>query len=91
MRFGFDDDQLEIQRTASGLLEGRSTLERVRENAEAATDDTPLWDEMRELGWPGIAIAEEHGGQGLGVVELAILLEQAGRTLACVPLMPSAV
>lgn len=90
MRFGFDDDQMEIQRTAAGLLEARSTLERVRENAEAASEDTALWEEMRELGWSGIAISEDHGGQGFGVVELAILLEQAGRTLACVPLMPSA-
>ena len=31
----------------------------------------------RELGWPGIAVAEEHGGQGLGAVELAILLRGA--------------
>ena len=90
MRFGFDDDQMEIQRTASGLLEGRSTLERVREHAESRTEDSSLWKEMCELGWPGIAVAEENGGQGLGVVELTILLEQAGRTLACVPLMPSA-
>ena len=90
MRFGFDEDQLEIQRTATGLLEGRSTLDRVRENAEAGAEDTDLWNELCELGWPGIAVSEENGGQGLGVVELAILLEQAGRTLACVPLMPSA-
>lgn len=90
MRFGFDDDQLEIQRTATGLLEGRSTLDRVREHAEARTEDAELWKELCELGWPGIAISEENGGQGLGVVELTILLEQAGRTLACVPLMPTA-
>jgi len=90
MRFGFDEDQLEIQRTATGLLEGRSTLDRVREHAEAGTEDADLWSELSELGWPGIAVSEENGGQGFGVVELTILLEQAGRTLACVPLMPSA-
>ena len=28
---------------------------------------------MAELGWPGIFIDEEHGGQGLGIVELVIL------------------
>ena len=31
-----------------------------------------------ELGWPGIAVAEEHGGQGLGMVELSVLLEELG-------------
>ena len=54
------------------------TPERVREHAEAGRTDDALWRELCELGWPGIAIAEEHGGQGLGVVELAILLRGAG-------------
>ncbi|MCX6393992.1 MAG: acyl-CoA/acyl-ACP dehydrogenase [Solirubrobacterales bacterium] len=90
MRFGFDDDQIEIQRTATALLEARSALDRVRENAEAGTDDNGLWTELCELGWPGIAISEDFGGQGFGLVELAILLEQAGRTLPAVPLLPTA-
>jgi alkylation response protein AidB-like acyl-CoA dehydrogenase len=91
MRFGFDDDQIEIQRMATALLEARSSLERIRENAESGTEDSALWAELCELGWPGIAISEEYGGQGLGLVELAVLLEQAGRTLASVPLLPTAV
>jgi len=91
MRFGFDEDQIEIQRMATALLEARSSLERIRENAESGTEDSALWAELCELGWPGIAISEEYGGQGLGLVELAVLLEQAGRTLAAVPLLPTAV
>ena len=48
--------------------------EKVRELAESDSPyDDELWAEICELGWPGIAIAEEHGGQGLGVVELVIL------------------
>jgi alkylation response protein AidB-like acyl-CoA dehydrogenase len=90
MRFGFTDDQIEIQRTASGLLEARSTLEHVREQADSGTYDPALWTELKELGWPGIAISEEHGGQGFGSVELVILLEQAGRTLISAPLFSSA-
>ena len=35
---------------------------------------------MCELGWPGIAIPEEYGGQGLGVVELIILPEETWAT-----------
>ena len=38
-----------------------------------------------ELGWPGIAVAEEHGGQGLGAVELAVLLEELGYACAATP------
>ena len=89
MDFGFTDDQRDIQRTARELLGSRATPERVREHAEAARVDDALWRELGELGWPGIAVAEEHGGQGLGAVELAILCEELGRSIAPVPFLPS--
>jgi alkylation response protein AidB-like acyl-CoA dehydrogenase len=89
MDFGLTDDQRDIQRTARELLASRATPERVREHAEAARVDDALWRELGELGWPGIAVAEEHGGQGLGAVELAILCEELGRAVAPVPFLPS--
>ncbi len=90
MDFGLTDDQRQIQRTARELLADRARPERVREHAEAGTTDEALWRQLCELGWPGIAIAEEHGGQGLGRIELSILCEELGRTVAPVPLLPSA-
>jgi alkylation response protein AidB-like acyl-CoA dehydrogenase len=90
MDFGLTDDQRDIQRTARDLLAERAKPERVREHAEAGSTDTVLWKELCELGWPGIAIAEENGGQGLGTIELSILCEELGRTLAPVPFLPSA-
>ncbi|HEY5287776.1 MAG TPA: acyl-CoA dehydrogenase family protein [Solirubrobacteraceae bacterium] len=90
MDFGLSTDQREIQRTARELLAERARAERVREHAEAGRLDEALWDELCELGWPGIAIAEEYGGQGLGLVELSILCEELGRTLAPVPLLSCA-
>ncbi|HEX4186931.1 MAG TPA: acyl-CoA dehydrogenase family protein [Solirubrobacteraceae bacterium] len=90
MDFGFTDDQREIQRTARDLLAGRATPARVREHAEARTIDAPLWHELSELGWAGIAVAEQYGGQGLGQIELSILCEELGRALAPVPFLPSA-
>jgi len=89
MDFGLTDDQRDIQRTARELLSSRATPERVREHAEAGRADDALWKELCELGWPGIAVAEEHGGQGLGAVELAILCEELGRSIAPVPFLPT--
>ena len=89
MDFGYSDDQRQIQRTARDLLAGRARPERVREHAESGTPDMELWRELSELGWPGIAIAEEHGGQGLGAIELSILCEELGRAVAPVPFLPS--
>jgi alkylation response protein AidB-like acyl-CoA dehydrogenase len=89
MDFGLTDDQREIQRTARELLAERARPERVREHAEAGTTDQALWSELCELGWPGIAVAEENGGQGLGRIELSILCEELGRSLAPVPFLPT--
>jgi alkylation response protein AidB-like acyl-CoA dehydrogenase len=89
MDFGLSDDQRDIQRTARELLADRARPERVREHAEAGRRDEGLWDELCQLGWPGIAVAEEHGGQGLGLIELSILCEELGRAMAPVPFLPS--
>jgi alkylation response protein AidB-like acyl-CoA dehydrogenase len=93
MDFGLTDDQRDIQRTARELLGERAKMERVREVIEshppARTSDEALWRELCELGWPGIAISEQHGGQGLGAIELSILCEELGRTLAPVPFLAS--
>jgi alkylation response protein AidB-like acyl-CoA dehydrogenase len=89
MDFGLTDDQRDIQRTARDLLAERAKPERVREYAESGRSDDALWAELSELGWPGIALSEEHGGQGLGGIELSILCEELGRSLAPVPFLPS--
>jgi alkylation response protein AidB-like acyl-CoA dehydrogenase len=90
MNFGLDDDQRAIKATARELLTDRSSPERVRAAAEARRIDAALWGELRELGWPGIAIGEAWGGQGLGVVELAVLLEELGHAVAATPLLGGA-
>src|SRR6476661_10731646 len=89
MDFGYTDDQRVIQRTARELLADRAKPERVREHAEAGRTDEELWKELSGLGWPGIAVGEEHGGQGLGAIELSILCEEMGRSLAPVPFLPT--
>lgn len=87
MNFDLNEDQHEIKRTARDLLGTRSSLAKVREAAEGHQYDDGLWKELVELGWPGIAIAEEHGGQGLGAVELAILSEELGYAVAASPFL----
>jgi alkylation response protein AidB-like acyl-CoA dehydrogenase len=90
MNFDFTDDQHAIKRTAKDFLASRFTAEKVRELAESESYDDGAWKEICELGWPGIFIEEEHGGQGLGTVELAILMEELGYALAPVPFLSNA-
>src|SRR5262249_52979676 len=86
---GVSDARRATQRTARELLSDRARPERVREHAEAGRTDTELWRELSELGWPGISVAEQLGGQGLGRIELSILCEELGRAVAPVPFLPS--
>ena len=90
MNFDLNDEQQEIKRTAHEFLAARFKPEKVRELSEADSYDDGLWKEISELGWPGIAISEEDGGQGLGMVELTVLLEESGYTCAPSPLLGTA-
>lgn len=90
MRFDFDDEQAEIKETARQFLTARVSSGKVRELAAAGSYEDALWSEVCELGWPGIAIAEEHGGQDLGMVELAVLCEELGYACAPLPFLANA-
>ena len=90
MHFDLNDDQRQIQRTARELLSARSSFERVRAAAQDGRYDSELWRGLCDLGWPGTAVDEAHGGQGLGMVELAVLLEELGYAVAATPFLGSA-
>ena len=45
-----------------------------------------LWKQMADLGWLGLALPEKYGGQGLPLTSLGLILQEAGRVLAPVPL-----
>ncbi len=90
MDFDLNPDQREIKDVARELLTARSPFAKVREAAEAGEYDAALWSELVALGWPGIAVAQEHGGQGLGAVELAVLMEELGYACAATPCLSTA-
>jgi alkylation response protein AidB-like acyl-CoA dehydrogenase len=89
MNFDLTDDQRAIQRTARDFLADAYKPEEVRRLAF----DTPRgfedagWARICELGWPALLVAEEHGGLGLGVVELAVVQEELGAALAPSPFL----
>jgi alkylation response protein AidB-like acyl-CoA dehydrogenase len=89
MNFDLTDDQRSIQRTARDFLAAGYPSEEVRRLAydtrRGFSDDG--WAGICELGWPALLIAEEHGGLGLGVVELAVVQEELGAALAPSPFL----
>jgi alkylation response protein AidB-like acyl-CoA dehydrogenase len=67
-------------------------MRRVRAGFEGAGEGAvePLWPLFARLGWTGLAVPAALGGAGLGLVELAALVEEMGRALAPAPLLASA-
>jgi alkylation response protein AidB-like acyl-CoA dehydrogenase len=63
----------------------------VQRAALEADADTrpPFWAGLADQGLLGLHIAEEHGGQGFGLVELAVVLEELGRAAAPGPFLPT--
>jgi alkylation response protein AidB-like acyl-CoA dehydrogenase len=92
MYFDLTDEQEAIRSTAHDFLASRFKSERMREIAGSDDGtDAQGWTEMAELGWAGLALPEEWGGQGLGVVDLAVLFEEMGYALAPSPLFSNTV
>ena len=92
MDFRLDDDLVEAQGLARAILSDKATTERVREVEGTGTRvDDALWAELGRAGLLGIAVPAEHGGAGLGLDALCVLLEEQGRYVAPVPLWPAAV
>jgi alkylation response protein AidB-like acyl-CoA dehydrogenase len=92
MYFDLTDEQRAIKSTARDFLAARYKSERIRELAESEHGfEQPDWEEMAGLGWTGLALPEEWGGQGLGIVELVVLFEEMGYALAPSPLLSTTV
>ena len=92
MNFDYSDDQILLRDEAARMLAASWPSDRVRAilNDPDLTYDAALWRQVSELGWLGIAIAEEHGGLGLDPVNLCALAEQLGRALAPIPFASTA-
>jgi alkylation response protein AidB-like acyl-CoA dehydrogenase len=86
MQLEFTAEQEELRDSVRAVLARECPIGLLRELVEKGTPPDQLWARMVELDWPALTIAEEHGGIGLGFVELAVVLEELGRVVAPGPL-----
>lgn len=92
MDFDLSADQLALRDAARQFLGDQCPPARIRSVHESADGwDPQLWAAMVELGWLGVAVSEADGGLGFGLVELAVLIEEAGRHTVPVPWVPAAI
>ena len=87
MQFGLNDDQIALRDSAREFFAGECAPATVRRLLETDTGHDPaLWSQLAAQGYTGIILDEAYGGIGLGVVELVLLMEEAGRALLPGPL-----
>ena len=90
MNFAFSDEQQALRDQARKFLSDRAAPARVRRILESSEPyDRDLWRGMRELAWTGTAVPEVYGGAGFGHLELCVLAEELGRSLAPTPFSSS--
>lgn len=81
------DEQQMVRDSARSFLEAECTPALVRQmEADPLGYDPALWRKAAELGWPGISLPEAYGGSALPLTYLALVLQEAGRALAPLPL-----
>ena len=82
MQFGLTDTQQTLKTAARKFLTAECPMAEVRRLIETDTAFDPgLWRKIVDQGWTGIIFGEEYGGSAMGMVEMAVVLEEMGRAL----------
>jgi len=91
MNFDFSDDQKLLKEQARKFLTDKCSRKLVRSVLDNNNNQysKELWHEVVNMGWTATAIPEEYGGLGLGMLELCVIAEELGRSLAPIPFSSS--
>ncbi|MEE9278670.1 MAG: acyl-CoA dehydrogenase, partial [Myxococcota bacterium] len=90
MAIAITDEHQELARVARSLLQANDALGASRELLDAPEEQFPaFWKEIAELGWLGLHVPEEYGGQGFGLPELVVVIEELGHAVAPGPFLPT--
>ncbi len=84
MNFELNEEQALLRDSARDFLREEwpvSELRRMLDPEDAPTGASQLWDKMAGLGWPALLVPEDDGGLGLGMFDLAVLMEETGGSL----------
>jgi len=91
MAIGLTEEHEALHEAVRGWAERHVTSDAVRTalRAQAETGLPPFWQALADQGLLGLHIPEEHGGQGAGLVELAVALEELGARATPGPFLPT--
>jgi len=84
----YDEAQQAIAREASRVLAARHDKQRLLGLLEQTGQyDEQFWQTCIEQGWTALAVPEQHGGLGLGLIELGIVAQACGNATAGAPFL----
>lgn len=88
MDLGLNEQQTLLGRTAREFLQAKCPISLVRELEDNGLGfSVDLWKKMADLGWMGLAIPSEHGGEGGNLLDQTVLFEEIGRAMPPGPLL----
>jgi alkylation response protein AidB-like acyl-CoA dehydrogenase len=87
MNLALSDEQVLLREAARDALSRHKTLEAARDALDGEAELPDLWGSAMDAGWPGLLVAETHGGAGLGAFDAMLVLQECGRVLASLPLL----
>jgi alkylation response protein AidB-like acyl-CoA dehydrogenase len=82
--YSLSEDHLDLQTAYKQFFKTHCPIETVRA-AEASGFDKNLWERLCAMGATTMALPESHGGDGATLVDLTLVAEEVGRSLAPVP------
>lgn len=92
MNFSYNENQIEIKALAEKIFSELANDERQKLiDASGSRFDPELWQQLAESGLLGIAIDQPYGGMGFDFESLSLVIEEAGRYVAAVPLITTLV
>jgi alkylation response protein AidB-like acyl-CoA dehydrogenase len=92
MDFGLSETEEMVRSSAREFLSREAGPELARTAWDSSSGkDEAFWAQVCEMGWPGLAVSEDFGGAQMGLMALAVLMEQWGAFLAPGPLFESSV
>ena len=91
MPIAVSEDHEALRQSALRWLQNHCPPSEPRAAAESTTEELPpVWEKMVAQGWLGLHVPEADGGQGFGLAELAVVLEELGYALFPGPVLPTA-
>ncbi len=92
MAIAISDAHRELGSVARSFLENNKARAAARALLDAPDEGLPtFWDDLAQLGWLGLHVPEKFGGSGYGLSELAVVLEELGRSVAPGPFLSTVI